>query len=310
MATNNDGFPPNDGFPLFISEYAGEGEQPGTGQVWDGSVISSRTLKTSILLATAAPIVFAILWVANPTVLFANATTSLASTFAPPDETGAQALSPTARQAPSREEVAAALRAAFQSQTEARRQPAEVLLKQFQTWAAAENTNDAVAADQSQTETRQPSAGVLVDAIPDLGRGGRFPRTGRAVTARRCGSAACANYPSTGPAHAKAPTGPSRAKRAGRDPARARCRGNVAPASIWLARLDSNYGDSASDRRRRLTVNRCDLPRRYRHCGHADHHAAETDPCRRGQGFTEKNHAKRDTDRHPQVGLGCCTDRA
>jgi hypothetical protein len=162
MATNNDGFPPNDGFPLFISEYAGEGEQPGTGQVWDGSVISSRTLKTSILLATAAPIVFAILWVANPTVLFANATTSLASTFAPPDETGAQALSPTARQAPSRQEVAAALRAAFQSQTEVRRQPAEVLLKQFQTWAAAENTNDEVAADQSQTETRQPSAGVLL----------------------------------------------------------------------------------------------------------------------------------------------------
>ena len=161
MATN-DGVPSNDGFALFLSEYAGEGEQPGTGQAWDGSVISSRTLKTSILLATAAPIVFAILWVANPTVLFANATTSLASTFAPPDETGAQALSPTARQAPSREEVAAALRAAFQSQTEARRQPAEVLLKQFQTWAAAENTNDEVAADQSQTETRQPSAGVLL----------------------------------------------------------------------------------------------------------------------------------------------------
>jgi hypothetical protein len=161
MATN-DGVPSNDGFALFLSEYAGEGEQPGTGQAWDGSVISSRTLKTSILLATAAPIVFAVLWVANPTVLFANATTSLASTFAPQDETGAQALALTARQAPSREEVAAALKAAFRNQTEARRQPAEVLLKQFQTWAAAENTNDEVAADQSQTETRQPSAGVLL----------------------------------------------------------------------------------------------------------------------------------------------------
>ena len=81
MATN-DGFAPNDGFPHFLSEYDGEGEQPETGQAWDDVVISPRTLKTSILLATAAPIVFAVLWVANPTVLFANATTSLASTFA------------------------------------------------------------------------------------------------------------------------------------------------------------------------------------------------------------------------------------
>jgi hypothetical protein len=158
MATN-DGSPPSYGSPLFLSEYDGEPEQPGTEQAWDGAVISSRTLKTSILLATAAPIVFAVMWVANPTVLFANATTSLASTFALPDET---ALSPAARQAPSREEVAAALRAAFQSRTEARRQPAEALLTQFQTWAAAEQTNGDAAAAQNQTETGQPSAAVLL----------------------------------------------------------------------------------------------------------------------------------------------------
>jgi hypothetical protein len=161
MATQ-DSFPPNDRFPVFLSEYAGEPEQPETGQAWDGAVISPRTLKTSILLATAAPIVFAVLWMANPTVRVANATTSLASTFAPQDEPGAQGLPSSATQAPSREEVAAALKAAFRSQTEARRQPAEVLLKQFQTWAAAENTNDEVAADQSQTEARQPSAGALL----------------------------------------------------------------------------------------------------------------------------------------------------
>ena len=107
MATN-DGFPPNDRFSLFRSEYAGAGEQPETGQAWDGTVISSRTLRTSMLLATAAPLVLAVLWVANPTVLVANATTSLASTFTPQDESGALALSPTAGRAPSREEVAAA----------------------------------------------------------------------------------------------------------------------------------------------------------------------------------------------------------
>lgn len=161
MATN-DRFAPNHGFPLFLSEYAGEAEQPETGQSWDGTAISPRTLKTSMLLATAAPLVLAVLWVANPTVLVANATTSLASTFTPQDESGALALSPIARRAPSREEVAAALKAAFQSQTEARRQPAEVLLKQFQSWAAAESTNDEVAADQIKTETGQPSAEVLL----------------------------------------------------------------------------------------------------------------------------------------------------
>jgi hypothetical protein len=161
MATN-DGFPPNDRFSLFLSEYAGEGEQPETGQAWDGTVISSRTLKTSMLLATAVPMVFVVLWVANPTVLVANATTSLASTFAPQDGTGAQALPSIARRAPSRDEIAAALKAAFQSQTGTGRQPAEVLLTQFQTWAAGEKTNDEVAADQIKTETRQPSADILL----------------------------------------------------------------------------------------------------------------------------------------------------
>jgi hypothetical protein len=40
------------------------------------------------------------------------------------------------------------------------------------------------------------------------------------------------------------------------------------------------------------------LPCRYRHRGYADH-----DPCRRRQGFAEKQHAKRDAERNPQIGL-------
>jgi hypothetical protein len=168
-----DGFPPDNPFPVFLSEHAGAPEQPGLWEAWDETVISPRTLlKTSILLVTAAPIVFAVLWMANPIVRFANATTSLTTTFVPQDGTGQsmptfRAAIGAARAAPSREEVAAALRAAFQSQTGIRRQPAEALLTQFQTWAAKENINNEVAAafepaDRNQTETRQPSAQALL----------------------------------------------------------------------------------------------------------------------------------------------------
>ena len=166
-----DGFPPDNPFPLFLSKYAGKPEQPGLWEAWDEAVISPRTLlKTTILLTTAAPIVFAVLWMANPIVRFANATTSLATTVVPQDGTGRsmptiRVMAGAARAAPTRDEVAAALRAAFQSQTGTRRQPAEVLLTQFQTWAARENTEVAAAlepADRSQTETGQPSAEALL----------------------------------------------------------------------------------------------------------------------------------------------------
>ena len=166
-----DGFPRDNSFSLFLSERAGKPEQPGLWEAWDEAVISPRTLlKTTILLTTAAPIVFAVLWMANPIVRFANATTSLATTVVPQDGTGQsmptiRAMAGAARAAPSRDEVAAALRAAFQSQTGTRRQPAEVLLTQFQTWAAKENTEVAAAlepADRSQTETGQPSAEALL----------------------------------------------------------------------------------------------------------------------------------------------------
>jgi hypothetical protein len=164
-----DGFPPDNPFPVFFCERAGEPERPGLWEAWDEAVISPRTLlKTTILLTTAAPIVFAVLWMANPIVRFANATTSLATTVAPQ---GTGQSMPTIRaaagaaRAPSRDEVAAALRSAFQSQTGTRRQPAEILLTQFQTWAAKENTEVAAAlepADRSQTETGQPSAEALL----------------------------------------------------------------------------------------------------------------------------------------------------
>jgi hypothetical protein len=119
MATK-DGFAPDDPFPIFLSEHAEEPEQPGIRKAWDGAVISSRILKTGILVVTAAAIDFAILSVGNPVALFANVTASLVDISALQPGTGqstptiqstacAQALPPTARDAPTRDEMTAAL---------------------------------------------------------------------------------------------------------------------------------------------------------------------------------------------------------
>jgi hypothetical protein len=169
---------PDDLIPHFPSDHAEEPEQPGIGKAWDRAVISSRILKTSILFVTAAPIVFAVLLVENPTALFANDTASLAHTLAPQDGTGqsmptiqstagAQALSPTARDASTGDKIAAAFKTAVQSQTEDGQPPAEALLKQFQAWAADEETRDEITgafepADQSQSEIPQPPAEALL----------------------------------------------------------------------------------------------------------------------------------------------------
>jgi hypothetical protein len=173
MATK-DGFPPDYPIPLFLSDQAEEPEQPGIGKAWDRAVNSSRILKTSILVVTAAAIVFAILSVGNPIVLFANATASLVGTSAPQSGTGqqfqawaakrdaraqtptiqstagAQAVPPTARDAPTRDEIAAAFRTATQDQTEISQPPAEALFKQFQAWAAEQDARAEVRPVQKQ----------------------------------------------------------------------------------------------------------------------------------------------------------------
>jgi hypothetical protein len=157
-----DGLPSDDPAPLFLSDQAEEPEQPGIGKARDRAVISSRILKTSILVVTAAAIVFAIL--GNPIALFAKATASLVGGIPAPQSgtgqqfqawaaeqdaraqtttiqstAGAQALPPTARDAPTRAEIVAAFNAAHQSQTETRQPPAEALLKQFQAWATEQD---------------------------------------------------------------------------------------------------------------------------------------------------------------------------
>ena len=129
----------NDPIPLFLSE---QHDQPNAGK--DRAVISSRIVKTSILVVTAAAIVFAILAVGNPRVLFENAMASLVATSTPQDDAGqsmpsiqstpgAEALPPTPRERPTGDEIAAAIKNAYQSRT------TEALFKEFQAWAAEED---------------------------------------------------------------------------------------------------------------------------------------------------------------------------
>ena len=58
-----------DRFPLVLSDHAEDLEQPDTGTDRNRLVISTRILKTSILVVTVAAIVLAILSVGNPLVL-------------------------------------------------------------------------------------------------------------------------------------------------------------------------------------------------------------------------------------------------
>jgi hypothetical protein len=174
MATKDD-FPSDDPVPLFLSDHTEEPEPPpDTGKVWDRTAISLRNLKRSIFVVTVAAIVFAILWVGNPIAIFANTTASLVGISAPQSSTGqqfqawaagqdaraqtptiqstagARALPPTARDAPTRDEIAAAFKTAHQNQTEISQPTAEALFEQFQAWAAEQDARAQVPPVQKQ----------------------------------------------------------------------------------------------------------------------------------------------------------------
>src|SRR5712691_2933273 len=166
----------NDSIPLFLSDHTEEHEQPVIRK--DRAVIWSRIVKTSILVVTAAAIVFGIVSVENPLVLFENAMASLFATSTPQDDTGqsmqsiqstadAQALPPAANEAPTGSEKAAASKTADQGQTEIRQPPADVLLNQFQAWAAEKDARPQVArVEPAQEEDARPQ-GQRVQPVPD-----------------------------------------------------------------------------------------------------------------------------------------------
>jgi hypothetical protein len=158
MATK-DGFQP-DRSPVFLSEHAEETEQPDIGKAWDIAIISSRILKTSIVAVTVTAIGIAILSIGNPVALVANVTdwwvdkSALPLDADPSTSTtqsiaGTQDLPPTTTDAPARDEIAAAVEPADQSQTEIGQPITEDLFKQFQAWAAEQET-------RAQVEPAQP----------------------------------------------------------------------------------------------------------------------------------------------------------
>jgi hypothetical protein len=170
-----DGITPDHPLPVFLSD-AEEPEQPGIWRAWDTALISSQTLKTSILGVAAAAIVFALLLVGNPLVLFANAPALLADLSAPKPGTdastptiqptaGTQALPPTASEAPTGDETAAAFKTAYQNQAEIRQPLAESLLNQFQAWAAEEDAR-AQAAPAQPVQDAEPQP--VADAEPQV----------------------------------------------------------------------------------------------------------------------------------------------
>ena len=122
----------DDPIPLFLSSHTEQPKQPDLGKAWIRTVISSRALKTSILAMTAAAIIFAIACFENPLPVFANSKASLiaASAVQPSTTPTKSAREPVVAEPlvvtaqPTRDEIAAAFRAAHQAQAEIRPPPA------------------------------------------------------------------------------------------------------------------------------------------------------------------------------------------
>jgi hypothetical protein len=189
MATK-DGFQP-DPSPIFLSRHAEETEQPDIGKAWDIATISSRILKTSIVAATVTAIGIAILSIGNPVALVANVTDwwvdkPALQPDADPSTSTIQSIastqdSPTTTtDAPARDQIAAAVEPADQSaaavepsvrsatavepsdqsQAEVSQPLNEALFKQFQAWAAEEET-------RAQAGPAQPVQAAPVRAVQE-----------------------------------------------------------------------------------------------------------------------------------------------
>jgi hypothetical protein len=178
MATKDD-FQP-DRSPIFLSRHAEEIELPDIGTAWDIATIASRILRISIVAATVTAIGIAILSIGNPVALVANVTDwwvdkpALQPDADPSTSTiqsiaGTRDLQPTT-DAPARDQIAAAVEPADrsaavvepsdQSQAEVGQPLNEALFKQFQAWAAEEET-------RAQAGPAQPVQAAPVRAVQE-----------------------------------------------------------------------------------------------------------------------------------------------
>jgi hypothetical protein len=179
MATE-DGFQPGRSL-IILPAYTEETELLDLGRTWDIETIASRVLKTSIVAATVTAIGIAVLTIEDPAVLVANVTDwwvdkpALQRDAEPPTPTvqavaSTQDLPPTTTDASPRDEIAAAVVPADQGRAEAGQSQAEVgqpvteaLFKQFQTWAAEEET-------RAKVEPGQPVQAAPVKMEQDAPR--------------------------------------------------------------------------------------------------------------------------------------------
>jgi len=154
MATK-DSFPPDDRFPVFLSENAEEIGESDIGKAWNRATVASRILKASIFAAVATAIGIAILLTGNPVSLVADVTAAWTDKSGSQPETDpstattpsiataqdsqiavTQDSPPVATDAPTRAETAAAPEPAAQTRAEVDQPPSEAMFKQFQAWAA------------------------------------------------------------------------------------------------------------------------------------------------------------------------------
>ncbi len=158
-----DAFHPNHPLPVFLAD---QPEQQDIGKARDRA--SWRGLKVSILIATATAIGIAVLWPGNPVNLFAEVTASLvdnlglqprADQSTPKTQSTAEALPPTARDTPTRDDIAAS-DTAGQDQTEKSEPSSEALFRQFQTWAAEKGA-------QADVKPVQPVQDTPAQIVPD-----------------------------------------------------------------------------------------------------------------------------------------------
>jgi hypothetical protein len=171
MATK-DSFPPDDRFPVFLSDDAGETGQSDISEAWNRATIASRILKASIFAAVATAIGIAVLLAGNPVSLVADVTAAWTdtsevqapadpSTATTPSVVATQDAPPAARDAPAREETAAASEPAGQTRAELDPPPTEAMFKQFQAWAAEEDA-------RTQAESAKVEQAKLAQDLPPV----------------------------------------------------------------------------------------------------------------------------------------------
>ena len=142
-----DSFDPDYPLPLFLADRP---ERQSIGKACDRAVVSSRVFKASILIAAATATGIVVLSVGDhPGTLFADVTASLVGNSGLPPDTDhpestiqstadAQALPPTAKDAPPGDEIAAS-EPAGKDQVEKSEPSSEVLFRQFQAWVAEQD---------------------------------------------------------------------------------------------------------------------------------------------------------------------------